>query len=223
MAGEPRFAWDADLGRFRYASSGRLVPTNLVRDAVDTALANQQRRANALMGQLQQGSIETAEWELAMRKLVKDSHLYSAASGVGGFEQMTPQAYGSVGGRVASEYAYLRRFREGIEDGSRPLDGRAVSDAESYAEAARRTYHDAERVTRSAVAEERGTTLMVENELNPADHCDECEALAEAGLMDPEDMPSPGDRECGNRCKCTLRYVEVAASGERSAAGEEEE
>jgi hypothetical protein len=220
MADNPRFTWDAQLGRFRYAASGRLVPTANIRNAIDTALRNQQARARALGEALREGRIGTAEWELSMRRMVKDSHLYTSAAARGGFEQMTAADFGRAGGHIGREYAYLRRFREGLEDGTRTMDGRGLADAQSYAEAARRTYHDAERQTRQESAGERGARLLVTNVLNPADHCQECQDLTDAGAMDPDEMPSPGDRECGNGCKCDLVYEEVEGAGTEVGAGE---
>lgn len=200
---DPRYTWDAARKQFRYASTGRLVPRTLVRNAIDTALEHQRARARQLWRAMGEGRATGLEWEQAMRRLVKDTHLYTTAAAKGGWTQLTQADFGRVGGRVAREYAHLRAFREGLAAGTRKLDGRGLLDAESYAQAARRTYHDAEK----DVQAEGGKTL-VRNVLHPADHCEECAALADAGPMPIDEMPSPGDRQCLSNCKCELEYVE---------------
>lgn len=42
------------------------------------------------------------------------------------------------------------------------------------------------------------------------DHCDECKSAAAAGWLTTEYMEAkygfPGDRVCGDNCKCKIRY-----------------
>jgi hypothetical protein len=101
-------------------------------------------RVRALAESLRTGQITLEEWELAMRALSKEVHLYSAAAARGGWAQLSPDDTGRVGRIVRDEYRWIRNFRTEIEDGL-PLDGRFAVRTELYAQAGRETFHKVER------------------------------------------------------------------------------
>ena len=113
---------------------------------------------------------------------------------------MSPTDYGRVGGSVANQYRYLAKFEKQIANGL-TLDGRFKARVELYSEAARTTFEATrrDRVTESGGEEEQ-------NILGDAQHCSECEELSARGWQPIGEMPPPGRRICGNRCKCRMIY-----------------
>ena len=200
-----RYRWNDTAGRYIDAH-GRFVSRAALRAEVDAALQSATARARGLAEQLRTGQIPLEEWELAMRALSKEVHLYSAAAARGGWAQLSADDTGRVGRIVRDEYRWLRGFREEIEDGL-PLDGRFSVRTELYAQAGRETFHKTERQAEL----ERGNTLE-RSILGAADHCEgagSCVEQRDRGWVLIGTLIAIGRRLCGRRCKCAMEYTSI--------------
>lgn len=195
----PAYRWDNAAGRYRSARGTFLSPKT-IRKALDSAIERGDLTARALAVQLQNREVTLREWEAGMRGLVKSSHLAAAAAAKGGWAQMNPASYGVIGRRLRDQYGYLSKFASELAAGL-PLDGRMVSRAELYIEAARAAYHTIERREMAA----RGMSRE-RNVLAPADHCDGCLQADAIGWVPLGTLPPIGSRDCRTRCKCTIEY-----------------
>lgn len=180
--------------------TGRFVPATEIRTALDDALTHGNERFAALAEQLRARQISLDQWELEMRGAIKDVHLYSTAAAKGGWAQLAPADYGTIGRRVRDQYAYLERFAADIAAGY-PLDGRFVQRAKLYAQSARVSYED-------AVRDEMLALGMVEerNLLHPAEHCDRCIGESVRGWVPIGELLPIGERTCGVNDHCTVEY-----------------
>lgn len=200
MATYPQYEWDAGLGRYRNAANGRLVGTADVRAALDRALRSEGLRARDLAEQLRAQAITVREFDAGMREVVKNTQLFSAAAGRGGWAQMGAREYGMVGARVREQYGFLAQFTSELRAGL-GRDGTFLNRASSYAEAGRSLYHEVERDVREATGatEERSV-------LHPADHCAGCADQAALGWQPIGEAVPIGQRDCMNGCVCTMEY-----------------
>lgn len=200
MMAFPRFTWDRNSLRYRDAG-GRFVSKAAVRQALDDALRSIQREIRELTQEMRAGRVSVADWRIAMREAVKDTHLFSGALAKGGWDSLTQRDYGRIGRIVREHYGHLERFATGIAIGVIPLDGRVLVRANMYFGEGRETYHavEADSLDADEWDEER-------SRLHPADHCEEC--VDEAGKdWSPRGSIVPiGQRQCLGNCKCTMEY-----------------
>lgn len=203
-----RYRWNETARRYIDAR-GRFVAKGVVRAEVDVALANASVRARALAEALRAGELTIAEWEIGMRALSKEVHIYSATAARGGFAQLIARDYGRLGRVVRNEYAWIRNLRGQIEGGL-PLDGRFLNRAALYAQAGRETYHKIER----QVALEQGHTIERNVLAREAVHCvggRSCPGETARGWVVVGQLVPIGQRLCARNCKCTIEYSSVNA------------
>lgn len=213
-----RYRWNATARRYVDAR-GRFVSSRVVRLELDAALQRATIRIRVLALQLRDGAITLPEWEIGMRGLAKEVHVYSATAARGGFAQMTPAEYGRVGRIVRDQYAFIRNFRNEIADG-KPTDGRFLARTALYAQAGRETYH----LTERQVELEKGNVLE-RNILAAADHCAADAARGTAGCPGETargwvligSLVPIGQRTCTKNCKCTIEYSTVNALADAAA------
>lgn len=195
-----RFRYEARNDRYRDTKTGRYLPRRAVREAVDGALDRGALDARGLADALRTRKLSIGDWELSMRRLIKNGHLAAAAAARGGWGRLSPADYGRVGQAVRGQYEYLRNFAREIEAGL-PLDGRFASRSTLYAEAARNHYHAHER----AQAATRGFDEE-RNVLHVAEHCDGCLEQDARGWVAIGELVPVGQRTCMARCKCSIEY-----------------
>lgn len=195
------FLWNAKLLRYR-APNGRFVAASTVRRVIDDALKKADRTVRSLSENLRDGKITLAEWQTGMRDAIRTRHVYGAAAGRGGWEQMTQSDWGKVGHTLKGQYEYLNKFARQIEDGTQPLDGRFIRRSEMYIETARKTYEE----TRKGAATDEGFD-EARRILTPGeDHCPECPDLARLGWVPIDEVVQIGDTVCMMYCKCEIEY-----------------
>jgi hypothetical protein len=192
---------------------GQFVSPGVIRAEIDHALEAATARARTLAESLKAGEITVEEWELAMRELSKDVHLYNAAAARGGWANLSADDFGRVGRIVRDEYAYLRNFRHDLERGT-PMDGRFLARTRLYAQAGRETFHKVERQGQL----EQGKTVE-RSILGAADHCDLCVSEAARGWVLIGQLIPIGQRTCGRNCKCTIEYSSVNELADNANAG----
>lgn len=199
---EPTYTWDEKAGRYRGAG-GKFVPAADVHRALNEAIDQSAKEIKAAALLLRDGSLSLSQWQVAMEREIKNSHLASAAAAVGGFGQMTKADYGRVGNQIKAQYQFLRSFVQDIQKGM-PLDGRFLNRAAMYIEAGRATYSLFERLRNKArgKGEER-------NILGNAEHCigaNSCTEQTAKGWVPIGGLVPIGQRLCRVKCKCSIEY-----------------
>lgn len=210
-----RYRWEPTSGvsgRYRDTHTGRYVAGQLVRNELDTYLANSDNAAGLLAQQLRDRGISLADWELAMRREIKRTHLNAIAMQRGGWANMTPSDYGRAGQIIREQYAYLRRFAQEIADGKR-LDGTLNVRAKLYTQAGRTSYY------KSLQANMKDGITMVMSRRTARDSCRGCIELDGKWfrLGDPR-YRLPGQRECRSNCRCHEAYGYMTADGQIETA-----
>ena len=208
-----RYRWEPEAGvsgRYR-DERGRFVASSVVRRELDGYLAAADP-ARALAEALRGRRVSLADWEVAMRRHVKNVHLNAIALERGGWANMTPADYGRAGQIVREQYGYLKRFGLEIASGKQRLDGTLGVRARLYSQAGRETFHKSKHEHLSQGVE------LVGSVKHARDSCRECVYLAGKWFKigDPE-YKLPGQRICNKSCQCSERF------GRRTAEGEVEE
>lgn len=208
----PPYRWNTVARRY-VDSRGRFVPQTDVNSALESVLESSQRSIGTLTQSLQAGQLSVADWQLGMAREMKSAHLVAAASGRGGWAQLSPADYGWVGQRLRTQYQYLARFAKQVAGGQKALDGTAVVRANMYGQAARSTQREMTR----RVARSSGQTRE-RNVLGPADHCRGCLAATRQGWVELGTLVPIGKRECLTNCRCDLEYATESDLGVQGAA-----
>lgn len=198
-----RYEWSVKAGRYRDRQTGRFVPASAVRRELDRLLAAEATEMQTLTQQLMGGTISLDAWEAGMRESIKSSHLYATAAAKGGWAQMTADDILRAGREIRLQYGYLERFARQIAQGL-PLDGVVLRRVKLYGQAARTTYHEAEREEKFSRGfdEER-------NILTPADHClgaGSCVEQTGRGWVPIGTLLPIGRRRCKANDRCFLEY-----------------
>jgi hypothetical protein len=186
--------------RYRSRGTGRFVSPATVRSVLDRAVQAAVRDAQAVTGALREGAVTVAQWEAAMRSLVKDTHVYSAALAAGGWDRLDAAAYGRIGASVRQQYGFLARFAAQLAQGG-ALDGRVTARAALYAEHARVLFSEV------WAAEMRVRDYREErNVLGAAEHCERCVTETRRGWVAIGALVPVGLRTCLARCRCRITY-----------------
>jgi len=180
---------------------GRIISSAQVRAELDAAIDASQLNTRGLSSSLQNGTIDLKEWQLSMRRRIKNTHINAAVAQRGGWAQMTQSDWGFVGNRIRRQYEFLDNFAQQIADGL-PLDGRFLFRSQMYDESAIGTYDRFERnaMRNAGFDEER-------NILEPgANHCPQCPTESARGWVSIGDLTPIGERICLTRDRCQVEY-----------------
>lgn len=155
---------------------------------------------NALANRLRAGEISLADWQLAMKREIKDLHVTAGVIGKGGeWGAMTQSDFGVIGGRVRGQYNFLSRFADDVaqkvatgEDLTSAINVRA----KMYGRASGATFN---KINQSLRLEEGNTEAKWV--LRPAsDSCETCLDLAARDWIPVADfggrMPRDGSTNC---------------------------
>lgn len=198
---ERPYDWDPRTGRYHDPVTRRFVTLRAVRSAIDKSLERAEKEVRAIGISLREGRITLVQWELEMRRLIKDIALYSTAAAKGGWAQLTQADLGRVGQHLRVQYTFLRDFGKQVAAGKQVLDGRFLARMVLYAREGRTLYHITE-VREHLI---RGFTKY-KNVLHPADHCSDCVAQTEKGFVEIGELIPIGDRQCRSNDKCSYAY-----------------
>lgn len=203
-----RYQWEPDTGvsgRYRDTRTGRFVNGRVVRAELDIYLTNSDDAAAILAQQLRDRGISLADWELAMRREIKRTHLNAIAMQRGGWANMTPADYGRAGQIIREQYAYLRNFANDISTGKQRLDGTLNVRAKLYTQAGRNTFY------RSTAANMSAKVTHQRSIRTKRDSCWQCIDLHLRifRINDPS-FPLPGRRVCMHNCGCHVEYLALA-------------
>lgn len=156
------------------------------------------------------GRLSPAVWQATMQQELKRLYLQNRALGAGGWDRLTAQDYGHIGGRLQSEYRHLRNMAQQIAAGE-VSEAQALNRLRMYLGNARREYWLAERDHRRPTRADR--MIIERRRLGIADHCKDCIRYAQMGWQPANVLPVPTEgSECGGNCRCTLDAKEIDAA-----------
>lgn len=202
------FRWNHKTSRYYDTETGRFVSIRTVRKNLEKSLVASKDVTGDLAFLVADGQLSPAEWNRRMRAELKGEYIRQYLLGRGGIEQMKPRDWGSIGGMLREQYAFLDNFTTelgGLSEGQikMRMAGRHER-AAMYANSAREAYERAfgrSNVDRGAT-EERWV-------LGNAEHCDDCVALAAMGWVPIGTIgqyPGGGGTRCLTNCKCRKEY-----------------
>lgn len=187
------------------APSGRYVAPSIVRDLVEQDLDLSRDRMQDIARQYQDGDISRVQFRQYMRKEIATLHTAHSVAGYGGYAQMTPSRWGSIGRKVQDQHKFLEGMIAAEEDKDYLASEAFIHRAGSYSGAAIHSYEAA----RKAGMVEHGYDRVRNVEDAEAQHCKgegSCPEQTAKGWVHPDNMVLPGQRLCQNSCRCDLEY-----------------
>lgn len=195
------WAWVPGSGQAGYVSQARII-AELGRhmDGSLTALRDITRELFLTeVGSAEWGTA-VARWEIACAVEIADSHRGFAMFARGGRSQMGAEQWGRVGGHLADEFRWLRRFSEQLSAGQ-VSEAQALARITQYAQAAQQAYwHEWVKLLPKQKSIYWRLTASAEN-------CGDCAERANNSPYTVEALPGvPGDgsTQCHGNCRCYL-------------------
>ncbi len=197
---------DWDSNKRQYRSPNGYISRREVKAAIDR-LSKHVTKESARIAKLYEEGGTAAEFQSAMRELLKSGHIVASSVGRGGRQQMTPADWARVGRKINWQYKYLDRFSRQLERGKFNTANRA----RQYVNAIYISYSDSLMTAQKEFIESGGDTnpkgeMLCYLEQNSEEGCSECEADAAAGPMPVSEMGEIGSRICGDFCKCLIIF-----------------
>jgi hypothetical protein len=193
------FVYNVSRGQYE-TTDGQVVSAERVVAAVERRQEDGAQLVNRLAGELAAGSITAREWQDMFAVELRRMHSQSFAAGRGGWDAVTIADRAIIEARVKDELAFLRTFADDIKQGLMS-EAQIKARMRLYVDHAQASYWQGQ-----TAAQENAGKREEMRELNPAEHCNDCLALA--GHWEPiGTLPEPGDGSvCGGRCKCRKIY-----------------
>jgi len=204
--------YDFDPNKRSYRNNGEYISRRETREKIDKLTEFIKREAGRIAKRYDAGTINAAQFNAEMRELLKAGHIIASSVGRGGLERMTLADWGKVGNKIKWQYQFLDRMTRQLERGA---IANTASRAKQYVSSIYVSYADAYFETNREFKENGGVLnpngeILVARELNAAESCDDCEALAALGFIPLDDMPEIGEgTSCGDFCKCDLIFTDV--------------
>jgi len=167
------------------------------RQLLDALSQEEQERALDVYAAFNSGAIDAARWLADMATNLRRFHLQSAAIGRGGFDALTQTDLDRVSNWLETEFSYLRGF-----DPAALSDAQVAARLQMYHNHAQSVFWDARRTTAGEL-----NYTQERRQLNPAEHCGDCEGYAAQNWQPIGTLPPPGESsECLSNCKCTMEF-----------------
>ena len=190
-------------GRYQDTATGRFTSGATVRRELDHYL-DADDPAKALAEALRGRSLSLADWELGMRRHVKNVTINAISLERGGYANVRPSDWGRAGAIVREQYGYLKGFAADIASGKQKLDGTLARRASLYSQSARNSYY------RSKAANMTGKVTHQMSVRSARDSCVQCVKLDRVVFrIDDPTFPLPGHRICNHNCRCSLEYLRL--------------
>jgi hypothetical protein len=203
------YRWEPNAGvsgRYR-DERGRFVASSTVRRELDRYLDTDDP-AKALAEALRGRAVNLADWEIGMRRVVKNTHLNAIALERGGYANLTHSDYGRAGQIIREQYGYLKGFAADIASGKQKLDGTLAARARLYSQAGRNSYY------RSKAANMSDRVTHQRSIRGKRDSCWQCiELNGKVFRIDDLSFPLPGRRVCNHNCGCHVEYLRLGDDG----------
>ncbi len=204
------YRWEPNAGvsgRYR-DERGRFVASSTVRRELDRYL-DAADPAKALAEALRGRAVSLADWELGMRRHVKNVTINAISLERGGYANVRPSDWGRAGAIVREQYGYLKGFAADIASGKQKLDGTLARRASLYSQSARNAHY------RSKAANMSGKVTHQMSARSARDSCWQCRELdRKVFRIDDTSFPLPGRRVCNHNCQCHLAYLTLGDDGE---------
>lgn len=196
------FMYDPARATYIYKQNGSPVPASKIasesRVMIDWARFNM---ATVTESYINRGGYGSARWVLQMRGEIRDAWRTQYILMRGGIEQMRPQDWGWLGGKLNYEYRRLEMFASDILAGNLS-EAQIRARVALYGEASKVAYHRGEMLAKlgAGYTEERRRT-------SPAEHCDDCLTFEARGWVPIGTLPEPGEQSaCMRNCRCFKEY-----------------
>ena len=201
----PDYGWSESAGRYIDLSTGRLISSSAVRDALEQVMEQGAINMHNLSEQLVNGEISLSSWQSSMMQEIKISHIAASTSAQGGFAQMTQSDFGFAGSQIKKQYEYLDKFANQIASGEQQLNGQIVYRADLYGQAPRGTYEAQRQRLEVANGMEEERRILEKDGAN----CEDCIAAADEGWQPIGTLPQIGDSVCLTNCRCEMEYRKI--------------
>lgn len=199
------FVWDPRTGKYISATTAREIAQYRVIRGVEDFIDDSRRNIRKLTQDLLGQKINVADWQRAMAREIKESHVASYVAGRGGKQIITQADYGRMGGMLRwRQYRYLNEFAEQIANGELS-PAQIQMRAEMYAGQARSFHYEGYRQAGLAAGfrEERWV-------VDPAkENCPDCLENQSRGWVSFGSFPVPpggGATRCLTNCGCHLEF-----------------
>jgi hypothetical protein len=198
--------WSAPTHNYRDLDTGRFVSGAQVHQWSAAASKASADAVGTMADLLAEGKLSVRDWTLLMRDEIKDIYVQQYVLAKGGLSQMTQRDWGSVGGMLREQYAYLDAFARQVADGG-VAAGQIARRARMYAASSKEAF---ERATQRVMVESgRGEVRW---RMTPAEHCPDCIAFSELGWQRIDSnpfggaIPGSGATRCLTNCACEMDY-----------------
>jgi hypothetical protein len=202
----PEYAFNSNAARYIDVKSGRFVPANTVRDAINQVITKTETSFKEAAQKLVDRQSSVKEFQATMTGNIKTLALATSIAAKGGFANMTPADYGRVGAEVKQQYQFLQNFCNELANGKQGLDGRVVTRAAMYAQA---SWAISQEIARRNL-EDSAREIEEKRVLGIADHCRNCLDDAAAGWQPLGTLPKIGNSLCRVRCRCHFEFRKAA-------------
>lgn len=198
------YLFDDALHAWRNLRTGRAIAGQIIQAEVEAHIQSAQNVMKTLTRQMFTGDIAVGDWQTAVAMELKDAHAAFAMLGAGGRANMTPEAWGRIGGTLGDEYRHLQTFAEAVAGGSQS-EAQAIARIGQYGNAASQSYwrefaagtpgadnpnlplltnrprDGGTRCRGNCNCEIRVAADGVHWIMNPGEHCPDCQGLAGGG------------------------------------------
>jgi hypothetical protein len=181
--------------------SGKVIDHKDVRAAVDAVADDASVRLRSIYNA---NKASISEWVSQSESLLKKLYGSTAQIASGGREAMTPSLNGQLGARTRYHLGKFKGFWLEVEQG-KLSEAQILARLDLYADASVRIFGEIHHNVQISA----GNTIA-ENILDDgAQHCKTgitCPGLTAKGKVPASEMPPPGNRGCGNKCRCRVVY-----------------
>lgn len=191
-----------DASRKQFRIGGRPVSRQSVRSEIDKLTQHVSKEAAKIGNLYATGKINIAEFEIRMKDLIRSGHLIASSVGRGGRERMSLSDWGRVGSRLQREYTYLAAFTRKLATGQ-VAKLLTPNRAKAYSSSIIMSYHETKRTEHVNDAKAPVQVMLVQHS---REGCEECEADAAMGWVNPDELDDLGSRICGPFCLCEILF-----------------
>lgn len=198
--GHPEFIWDAKVRRYRYKTSGKFVPKAAFEELTKGHILRKKAELRAI-GEKFADKGGFVQFQKAGWSTIKTTFTQQYLLGRGGIGQMEDSDYATLKKELRYQAKMWKGFAQDIKAGGMTRAQLQMRLA-MYGEASKVAFFDGQLAAAKAsgLGEEK-------NVLHPAEHCEDCLALAAKGWQPIGAMPRPTkQRQCRIYCHCTMEY-----------------
>ena len=206
IAPKPTLFQAADRALQRYLDE-RAFKKEAIAAQTENVIGQSKATMQQLAKRLQAREISLDDFARGMRTAIRRAHLAATIIGAGGIGNISSEHIESTTREIARQFKYLDGFLADIKqdrENGKGITARSINRAGLYAQAARSTQRQAERLL---VQNEMGSDSEERRVLGPAEStCAGCAAQAAEGWSPIGTLDPIGSQECGPNCKCSFEY-----------------